>query len=167
MRVQYKFLVLILCTPRNETAWPRYFQKRNYNILSPSFFTYVSVIDIYIPRVSLPIWLQINECRNWEWGHAVSFLERHKSDFGTGIIRGCTGHQERIHKKDNKGTNRLTEASNVCKLPALVIRFIVQNTFRNIFRYDVYRVVESTRVFHCINPFLMLKAFYLRKSGFN
>ncbi len=67
----------------NINAWYRfmYFQKRkctaslfpeqNYNILSPSFHMYLWVIYIYS---------QIHECRNWDWGCAVSFLEIHKSD---------------------------------------------------------------------------------------
>jgi hypothetical protein len=45
-----------LCIPRNETARP----KQNYNILSPNFHIHVSVSDLYIPRIGLPILLQPN-----------------------------------------------------------------------------------------------------------
>ncbi len=59
------------------------FPKQNCNVLSPNFHIHVSVCDLYIPRISLPILMQLNrqtdrsrihECRNWEGGHAVSFL---------------------------------------------------------------------------------------------
>ncbi len=55
-----------LCIPRNKTAWP----------------DTVSVSDLYVPRIGLPIWLQqnrqiweyinrsqIHECGNWETAH--------------------------------------------------------------------------------------------------
>jgi hypothetical protein len=68
------------------------FLQLNYNVLSPNFtFMYLWAI----PRIGLPIllqpnadrcWeyrnhLQIHECRNWERGCTVSFLKIHKSDF--------------------------------------------------------------------------------------
>jgi hypothetical protein len=76
-----------LCIPRNETAWPRYFQ--NYNLLSPNFYTHVSVSDSHIPGIGLTrtfvgIYInhsQIHECRNLEEGHTVSFLGIYVSDF--------------------------------------------------------------------------------------
>jgi hypothetical protein len=50
--------------------------------LSPNLHTRVSVNDLYIPKIGPPVLLQqnkrpvlgIHECRNWERGHAVSFL---------------------------------------------------------------------------------------------
>jgi hypothetical protein len=44
-----------LCIPRNETVFP----KQNYNVLSPSSYTYLSVRDLYISRIGLPILLQV------------------------------------------------------------------------------------------------------------
>ncbi len=79
-----------LCIHRNETAWPCYFGNRIINVLSPSFQIHVSVSDLYIPRIGLPILMQpnrrirsilgiinraqIHDCRNWERGRAVPFL---------------------------------------------------------------------------------------------
>ncbi len=36
------------------------FPKQNYNVLSPSFYTHISVRDLYISRIGLPILLQGN-----------------------------------------------------------------------------------------------------------
>jgi len=36
------------------------FPKQNYNVLSPSFYTHISVGDLYISRIGLPILLQPN-----------------------------------------------------------------------------------------------------------
>jgi hypothetical protein len=72
------------------------FPKQNYNVLSPNFHIRVSVSDLYIFQDQstyfsaakeadwsweyINCW-QVHECRNWERGHAVSFLGIHKSDF--------------------------------------------------------------------------------------
>jgi hypothetical protein len=34
--------------------------KQNYNVLSPSSYTHISVLDLYISRIGLPILLQGN-----------------------------------------------------------------------------------------------------------
>jgi hypothetical protein len=44
-----------LCIPRNETLFPK---QNNYNILSPSSYTHISVRDLYISRIGLSILLQ-------------------------------------------------------------------------------------------------------------
>ncbi len=36
------------------------FLKQNYNVLSPNFDIHISVSDLYIPRIGLPILLQPN-----------------------------------------------------------------------------------------------------------
>jgi hypothetical protein len=36
------------------------FPKQNYNVLSPSSYTHISVTDLYISRIGLPILLQEN-----------------------------------------------------------------------------------------------------------
>jgi hypothetical protein len=103
-----------LCIPRNETAQPRYFQNRILMICFP-IFTFMYLWAIYNSQdLGLPILLQPNrqtnpgnieiahryiyECRNWEWGRAVSFLEIHKSDFRYSVITNlesdCTVLQE-------------------------------------------------------------------------
>jgi hypothetical protein len=58
---------------------------------SPNFYIYVSVGDLYIHTIGLPILLQeyidrsqTNECGNWDWGRAIPFLGTHKSKF-TGL----------------------------------------------------------------------------------
>jgi hypothetical protein len=74
-----------LFIPRNETVWPR-----------SHFHIHVSVSDLYIPKIGLPIlqadwsWEYINrsqilECRNWERGRAISFLGIHKTDFWSSV----------------------------------------------------------------------------------
>ncbi len=35
------------------------FPKQNYNVLSPNFYCYVSVNDLYIPKIGLLIWLNV------------------------------------------------------------------------------------------------------------
>jgi hypothetical protein len=64
------------------------FPKQNYNVLSPSSFTHISVRDLYIPMIGLPILLQPNmwilgiykslnthECGNLDWGCAITRKE--------------------------------------------------------------------------------------------
>jgi hypothetical protein len=63
-----------LCIPRNETGWPHFFQS-SYYVLYPNFHIHVSVNPS-----------QTNEGRNWEQGHAVSFLGTHKSDFQYSVL---------------------------------------------------------------------------------
>ncbi len=68
------------------------FPKHNYNIMSPSSYAHLSVWDLYISRIGLPILLQGNmwtdpgniyrsqshECVNWDWGHAIPRKGIHK-----------------------------------------------------------------------------------------
>jgi hypothetical protein len=53
-RIKYKCLVPIYVFPEIKLLFP----KQNYNVLSPSSFTYISVRDLYISRIGLPILLQ-------------------------------------------------------------------------------------------------------------
>jgi hypothetical protein len=56
VRIQYKCLVLIYVLPEMKLLFP----KQNYNVLSPSSYTHISVRDLYISRIGLPILLQGN-----------------------------------------------------------------------------------------------------------
>ncbi len=56
VRIQYKCLVLIYVLPEIKLFFP----KQNYNVLSPSPYTHISVRDLYISRIGLPILLQGN-----------------------------------------------------------------------------------------------------------
>jgi hypothetical protein len=56
MRIQYKCLVPIYLFPERKLLFP----KQNYNVLSPSSYTHISVRDLYISRIGLPIQLQEN-----------------------------------------------------------------------------------------------------------
>jgi hypothetical protein len=63
------------------------FPKQNYNVLSSSSYTHISVRDLYISMISLPILLsgnmwtdpgntyinrsQTRGCGNWDWGRAI------------------------------------------------------------------------------------------------
>jgi len=54
MRIQYKCLVPIYVFPEIKLLFP----KQYYNVLSPNSYTHISMRDIYISRVGLPILLQ-------------------------------------------------------------------------------------------------------------
>jgi hypothetical protein len=54
VRIQYKFLVAIYAFPEMKLLFP----KQNYNVLSPSSYTHISVRDLYTSRISLHILLQ-------------------------------------------------------------------------------------------------------------
>jgi hypothetical protein len=54
VRIPYKCLVPIYVFPEIKLL----FLKQNYNVLSPRSFTYISVRDLYISRIGLPILLQ-------------------------------------------------------------------------------------------------------------
>jgi hypothetical protein len=56
MRIQYKCLVLIYVFPEMDLLFP----KQNYDVLSPSSYTRISVRDLYISGFDLPILLQEN-----------------------------------------------------------------------------------------------------------
>jgi hypothetical protein len=56
MRIEYKCLVPIYVLPERKLLFP----KQNYNVLSPSSYTNISVRDLYISRIGLPILLQEN-----------------------------------------------------------------------------------------------------------
>ncbi len=56
VRIQYKCLVPIYVFPEMKLLFP----KQNYNVLSPSSYTYISARDLYISKISMPILLQEN-----------------------------------------------------------------------------------------------------------
>jgi hypothetical protein len=56
MRIQFKCLVPIDVFPEIKLLFP----KQNYNVQSPSSYTHISVRDLYISRIGLPIPLQEN-----------------------------------------------------------------------------------------------------------
>jgi hypothetical protein len=59
VRIQYKCIVPIYVLP--EMKLPGLvISKQNYNVLSPNFHIHVSVSNIYIPRIGLPVLLQPN-----------------------------------------------------------------------------------------------------------
>jgi hypothetical protein len=56
VRIQYKCLVPIYVFPVMKLLFP----KHNYNVLSPSSYTQISVRALYISRIGLPILQQEN-----------------------------------------------------------------------------------------------------------
>jgi hypothetical protein len=56
VRIQYKWLVPIYVFPEMKLLFPI----QNYNVLSPSSYTHISVRDLNISRIGLPILLQGN-----------------------------------------------------------------------------------------------------------
>ncbi len=79
VRIQYKCLVPIYAYPEMKLLF------QNHNVLSPSSYTHISVIHLYISRIGLPILLpeicgpfceyinrtQTYECGNLDWGRAI------------------------------------------------------------------------------------------------
>ncbi len=59
VKYKYKCLVPIYVFPELKLLFP----KQNYNVLSPSSYTHISVRDLHISRIGLPILLQGN--RMW------------------------------------------------------------------------------------------------------
>jgi hypothetical protein len=78
------------------------FPKQNYNVLSPSSYTHISVRDLHIFRIGLPFlqyvdqsWEYINrsqthECGNWDLGCAIPGKGIHKWDFPFSVCIDCT-----------------------------------------------------------------------------
>ncbi len=60
LRIQYKCLIPIYVFPEMKLLFP----KHNYNVLPPSSYTHISVRDLYIFRIGLPILLQENMWSN-------------------------------------------------------------------------------------------------------
>jgi hypothetical protein len=60
--IQYKCLVPIDVFLEMKLLFP----KQNYNVLSPSSYIHISVKDLYISRIALPILLQGNMWTNPE-----------------------------------------------------------------------------------------------------
>jgi hypothetical protein len=60
VKILYKCLVPIYVFPEMKLLFP----KQNYNVLSLSFYTPISVRDLYISRIGLPILLQGNMWTN-------------------------------------------------------------------------------------------------------
>ncbi len=57
------------------------FPKQNYNVLSPSSYTHISVRDLYIPRICLPILLEGNM---WTDPGNIKIAHRHTNvEIGT------------------------------------------------------------------------------------
>jgi hypothetical protein len=66
-----------LCIPRNETV----ISKQYYNLLSPSSYTHISVRDLYISRIGLPVLLQGNM---WTDPGNIQIVHRHMNvEIGT------------------------------------------------------------------------------------
>jgi hypothetical protein len=56
VRIQYKCLVPIYVFPEMKLLFP----KHKYNVLSPKSHTHISVRNLYISRIDLPLLLQGN-----------------------------------------------------------------------------------------------------------
>jgi hypothetical protein len=56
VRIKYKCLVSMYVFPEMNMLLP----KQNYDVLSPSSYTHISVRDLYISRMGLPFLLQGN-----------------------------------------------------------------------------------------------------------
>jgi hypothetical protein len=72
VRIQYKCLVPIYAFPEMKLSFPK--QNYNYNVLSPSSYTQMSLRDLYISRIGLPILLQENM---WTDPGNIKIVHRH------------------------------------------------------------------------------------------
>ncbi len=70
MRIQYKWLVPIYVFSEMKLLFP----PQNHTVLSPSSYTQISVIDLYISRIGLPILLQGNM---WTDPRKIKIAHRH------------------------------------------------------------------------------------------
>jgi hypothetical protein len=63
--IQYKCQVPIHVFPKMKQLFP----KQNYNVMSPRSYTHISVRDLYISRIGLPILVQGNTVcgQSWEY----------------------------------------------------------------------------------------------------
>ncbi len=124
VRIQYKYMVPIYVFPEMKLL----FTKHNYNDLSPSSYSHISVRDIYIfPRlICLFCWRkyvdrsweyinrsQTHECENWDWGSAIPRKGIHKWDFP--CSEGISKHFWKKFKK---------KSINVCFPVQLFLRCI-------------------------------------------
>jgi hypothetical protein len=72
VRIQHKCLVPSYVFPEIKMLFP----KQNYNVLFPSSFTHISMRDLYISRIGLPILLQENM---WTDPGNIKIAHRHKN----------------------------------------------------------------------------------------
>ncbi len=96
VRIQYKCLVPIYVFPDIKMSVP----KQSYNVLSLSFYTHMSVRDLYISRIGCLFpagkyvdrsWEYINrsqthEYGNWDWGRAIPRKGIHKGNFPCSVF---------------------------------------------------------------------------------
>jgi hypothetical protein len=77
LRIQYKCLVPIYEFPEMKLLFP----KQKYNVLSPSSYAHISVRDLYISRIGLPVLLQGNM---WTDPGNIQIAHRHMNvEIGT------------------------------------------------------------------------------------
>ena len=121
MRIQYKCLVPIYVFPEIKLLFP----KQNYNVLSSSSYTHISVRDSYISRISLPILLegnmwslvgrsweyinhsQTHECVNWDWGRWIPRKGIHKWDCPCSVLNVANFYSTKALYKKNLWTSLL------------------------------------------------------------
>ncbi len=74
----------------------------NLQGLIPTSPIHVSVSDIYIPRIGLPILLLVHECRNWKRGRAVSFLGIFVCNFPYSFFAVILNRMGHFHEKEKR-----------------------------------------------------------------
>jgi hypothetical protein len=79
VRIQYKSLVSISVFPEMKLLFP----KQNYYVLSPSSYTQISVRDLYISRIGLPILLQEIQYVDQSWEYVYELLRHMNVEIGT------------------------------------------------------------------------------------
>jgi hypothetical protein len=104
VRIQYKWLVPIYVFPEMKMLFP----KQNYNVLSPSSYTHVSVRDLYISRIGLPILLQETCGPILEY---IKIAHRHMNVVGTEAAQ----FPGAIHKWDFLCSVQTTYCGTLCK----------------------------------------------------
>jgi hypothetical protein len=123
VKILYKGLIPIYVFPEIKLLFP----KHNYNVLSPSSYTHISVRDLYISRIGLPLLLQGNMWTNpgntvyksltdtWMWklglglrGRAIPRKGIHKWGFPCSVEgQGEGGGEGRVGKaREENGKGR-------------------------------------------------------------
>jgi hypothetical protein len=149
-----------LCTPKNETLRPRYFQNRIIIFCLPvSTFMYVLVSDLNSHNRSAKdrSWEYlkslkdtVHEYRNWEQGRAVLFLGIYVSNFRYSVFHGR--HPERRIRRLNctqvdtkqKCTPHLSQTVSVLILFNLIIGLHHQRS--NIYMIKSIRVKKLNKI---------------------
>ncbi len=114
------------------------FPKQSYNVLTPNFYTHISVRDLFLQNRSVYFaaaryvnwsWEYINcsqthEWRNWDWGHAIPFQGIHELDFRYSVSLMYRIATVWLYIK-NEDLTALTRSEKVLKVTGVLWRVLM------------------------------------------